>query len=288
MRNFLAGCPSSFTSPIEPARKGPSSFAYSRSASHLVRFGTSAQSSQICSLVAVVFLVTSITSTFVVLPTIAPDTPTATSTPPMISPVLTILFLIEVSCRVAIVCFLSACMRSLRVVPWEGKGFEFFRKLAGCRRWSGGEDRTILVAGRSRGRRSSCGFHPACPGGAAPAGGADPELRHTDVQDEGHRQRHGQERPEPPVGRVRHGNEKRGEEDQARRSDGEPYSERPDHPFPMQRYPSCSDMDEAFDQGDEEHRAEEADDHPLGPAALWDHQPHEQSRRPDHHSDGDK
>src|SRR5215207_8924136 len=76
MRNFLGGCPSNFTSPVEPVRNGPSSFAYSRSLSHLVRFGTSAQSSQICSLVAVVSLFTSMTATLVVVPTIAPDTNT--------------------------------------------------------------------------------------------------------------------------------------------------------------------------------------------------------------------
>src|SRR5215203_2542787 len=80
MRNLLGGCPFNFTSPVEPVRNGPSSFAYSRSLSHLVRFGTSAQSSQICSLVAVVSLLTSMTSTLVVVPTIAPDTATAAST----------------------------------------------------------------------------------------------------------------------------------------------------------------------------------------------------------------
>ena len=56
----------------------------------------------------------------------------------------------------------------------------------------------------------------------------------------------------------------------------------------MQRHPSRSDVDEGFDEGDEEDRAEEADDHPLGPATLWDHEAHEQSRRPEHHPDGDE
>src|ERR671910_3365574 len=92
MRNFLGGCPLSFTSPVEPVRNGPSSFAYSRSLSHLVRFGTSAQSSQICSLVAVVSLFTSMTAILVVVPTIAPHTATATSTTITTSPVLAVLF----------------------------------------------------------------------------------------------------------------------------------------------------------------------------------------------------
>src|ERR671911_1132154 len=92
MRNFLGGCPLSFTSPVEPVRNGPLSFAYSRSLSHLVRFGTSAQSFQICSLVAVVSLFTSMTGTLVVVPTIAPDTATATSTTTTTSPVLAVLF----------------------------------------------------------------------------------------------------------------------------------------------------------------------------------------------------
>src|SRR5829696_5600433 len=92
MRNFLEGCPFNFTSPVEPVRSGPSSFAYSRSLSHLVRFGTSAQSSQICSLVAVVSLFTSMTATLVVVPTIAPDTATATSTTPTTSPVFAVPF----------------------------------------------------------------------------------------------------------------------------------------------------------------------------------------------------
>src|SRR5918994_4171325 len=90
MRNFLASCPSSFTSPVEPVRNGPSSFAYSRSLSHPVRFGTSAQSSQTRSLVAVVSLVTSMTGTLVVVPTIAPDTATATGIPITTSPILAV------------------------------------------------------------------------------------------------------------------------------------------------------------------------------------------------------
>src|SRR5215217_2627026 len=92
MRNLLGGCPFNFTSPVEPVRNGPSSFAYSRSLSHLVRFGTSAQSSQIWSLVAVVSLLTSMTSTLVVVPTIAPDTATAASTRTTTSPVLIVTF----------------------------------------------------------------------------------------------------------------------------------------------------------------------------------------------------
>src|SRR5215208_2523717 len=73
MRNFLAGCRFNFTSPVEPARNGPTSLAYSRSASHLVRSGTSAQSFQPCSRLAVVSLVTSTTGTLVTLPIITPD-----------------------------------------------------------------------------------------------------------------------------------------------------------------------------------------------------------------------
>src|SRR5215204_299429 len=90
MRNSLGGCPSNFTSPVEPVRNGPSSFAYSRSVSHMLRFGTSAQSSQTCSLVAVVSLVTSMTGTLVVVPTIAPDPATATSTTTTTSPVFAV------------------------------------------------------------------------------------------------------------------------------------------------------------------------------------------------------
>src|SRR5215218_777984 len=93
MRNSLGGCPSNFTSPVEPVRNGPSSFAYSRSVSHMLRFGTSAQSSQTCSLVAVVSLVTSMTGTLVVVPTIAPDPATATSTTTTTSPVFAVFFL---------------------------------------------------------------------------------------------------------------------------------------------------------------------------------------------------
>src|ERR687898_1634358 len=92
MRYFLGGCPLSFTSPVEPVRNDPSSFAYSRSLSHLVRFGTSAQSFQICSLVAVVSLFTSMTATLVVVPTIAPDTATVTSMTTATIPVLDVLF----------------------------------------------------------------------------------------------------------------------------------------------------------------------------------------------------
>src|SRR5215207_1492092 len=84
------------------------------------------------------------------------------------------------------------------------------------------------------------------------------------------------------------GDEKGGEEDQTRRGDGESYGERPNHPLPMKRHPSRANVKTAFDQGDEEQASEESDDHPLGPAGLRDHQPHEQGPNPDHHSDGDE
>src|SRR5829696_5723149 len=90
MRNLIGGCPFNFTSPVEPVRNGPSSFAYSRSLSHIVRFGTSDQSSQICSLVAGVSLFTSMTTTLVEVPTIAPDNATATSTTTTTSPVFAV------------------------------------------------------------------------------------------------------------------------------------------------------------------------------------------------------
>src|SRR5215216_6636207 len=81
-----------------------------------------------------------------------------------------------------------------------------------------------------RGRLSSYRFHLACFGGAAPAGGADPGFRHRGVHDERRRQGRDQERPEPCVGRIAHGDHKCWKEDHALRGDSEPYGERPYHP----------------------------------------------------------
>src|SRR5215208_6388888 len=133
----------------------------------------------------------------------------------------------------------------------------------------------------------SCGFHLACSWGAAPAGGPDPELRHGSVQYERHRKRRVPEQRVLRVSRVGHYELSRNV-DQAYRCDSQRYGERSAHPLPVKRYPSCADVDEAFDEGNEEQGAEEADDHPLPPAGEGDHQAHEQGRHPDHHPDGDE
>src|SRR5215218_2621717 len=131
-------------------------------------------------------------------------------------------------------------------------------------------------------------LHPVSSKRAAPASGADPELRHSGVQDERHRQRHDQERPEPLFDWIGHADQERGDEDQARSGDGQSYSERPDHPLPVQRHPPSTNVEKAFDQGEEEKAPEQADYNPLGPTALWDHQRHEQGAQPDHQTDGDE
>ena len=74
----------------------------------------------------------------------------------------------------------------------------------------------------------------------------------------------------------------------ARSGDGESYGERPDHPLPVLRHPPRTDVEKAFDQGKEEKAPEEADYNPLGPTALWDHQPHEHGAQPDHQTRGDE
>src|SRR5215204_1998153 len=125
----------------------------------------------------------------------------------------------------------------------------------------------------------SCGFHLACSWGAAPTGGADPELRHGSVQYERHRKRRIPEHRVLCVGRVGHYELSR-DVDQAYRCDGERYGERPDHPLPVKRYPSCADVDKGFDEGNEEQSTEETDDHPLPPAGEGDHQAHEQALAP--------